>query len=59
MSLATPTWTKTLDEEDIEYVHGIIEGTNEVTELADANYDGDVDEEDIAQIEQIIDGRRN
>ncbi|OPY49980.1 MAG: corrinoid ABC transporter substrate-binding protein [Methanosaeta sp. PtaU1.Bin055] len=45
-----------LDEEDIEYVHGIIEGTNEVTELADANYDGDVDGEDIAQIEQIIDG---
>jgi len=46
----------TIDEEDIVYVEGIIDGTNEVTELADANYDGEIDEDDIAQIELIIDG---
>jgi iron complex transport system substrate-binding protein len=45
-----------VDEADIEYVQGIIEGTHEVTELADANYDGEIDEEDITQIEQIIAG---
>ena len=28
----------TIDEDDIAYVEGIIEGTNEETELADANY---------------------
>jgi iron complex transport system substrate-binding protein len=43
-----------IDEADIEYVQGIIEGRNAVTELADANYDGEIDEEDIIQIEQII-----
>lgn len=46
----------TIDELDIEYVQGIIDGTNDDTELADANCDGAVDEEDIALIEQIIDG---
>jgi len=45
----------TIDELDIEYVRGIIDGTNEVTELADANYNGEIDEEDITQIELIID----
>jgi iron complex transport system substrate-binding protein len=44
----------TVDEDDIEYVEGIIDGTIEETELADANYDGRIDEEDIAQIELII-----
>jgi iron complex transport system substrate-binding protein len=47
---------ETVDEEDIEYVQGIIEGTNDETELADANYDGQIDEDDIAQIRLIIDG---
>jgi len=46
----------TIDELDIEYVQGIIEGTNEVTELADANYDGEVNGNDISQIEFIIRG---
>ncbi len=45
-----------IDEEDIEYVQGIIADTNEETDLADANYDGRIDEEDIAQIELIIAG---
>jgi len=49
----------TIDEDDIEYARGIIDGTNEVTELADADYDGDVDEDDIAQIELIMSGVEN
>jgi len=44
----------TVDEKDVEYVQGIIDGTNEATELADANYDGVINDEDIAQIELII-----
>jgi len=43
----------TIDEDDIAYVEGVIEGTNEKTEFSDANYDGEITEEDIAQIEQI------
>lgn len=46
----------TIDDLDIEYVQGIIDGTSEVTMLADANYDGNIDEEDINQIELIMDG---
>jgi len=46
----------TIDELDIEYVQGIIDWTNDETELADANYDGKVDEDDITQIELIIRG---
>ena len=46
----------TIDEGDIEYARGIIEGTNKETELSDADYDGDVDEDDIAQIELIMRG---
>jgi iron complex transport system substrate-binding protein len=46
----------TIDEQDIEYVQGIIDGSKDETELADANYDGTIDEDDIAQIELIIDG---
>lgn len=45
-----------VDEDDIEYASGIIGGSNEATELADADYDGEIDEDDIAQIELIIDG---
>ncbi len=48
---------ETIGEEDIEYVQGIIDGTNVETDLADANYDGKIDEEDIAQIELVINGR--
>ncbi len=46
----------TIDEDDIAYVEGIIDGTNERTELADADYDGEVDADDITRIEQIIGG---
>ena len=45
-----------INEADLEYVQGIIDETNDETELADANYDGKVDQEDIAQIEAIING---
>ncbi len=46
-----------LDEDDIQYIKGIIEGTNEKTKFADANYDGNVDEQDIEQLRAILDGR--
>jgi len=46
----------TINEDDIAYVEGIIEGTNEETEFADANNDREIDEGDIAQIEAIING---
>ena len=46
----------TIDERDIEYVDGVINGTNAATNLSDANYDGRVDEEDIDQIKLIIQG---
>jgi iron complex transport system substrate-binding protein len=49
----------TIDEDDIAYVDGIIEGTNGETKLADANYDGNVDREDMTQIELIIRGEEN
>ena len=45
-----------IDEEDISYVQGILDGKNEKTDLSDANQDGKVDEDDIDQIEQIING---
>jgi len=45
-----------IDENDVTYVKGIIDGTNKETELADANYDGKIDNDDITQIEQIIGG---
>ena len=45
-----------IDEADIKYVQGILEGKNDVTELADANHDGKVDEEDLDQIGLIIAG---
>lgn len=35
----------TIDEDDISYVEGIIDGTSEETQLADANYDGTIDED--------------
>lgn len=44
----------TIDDLDIEYVQGIIAGENEVTDLADANRDGQVDASDITQLNSII-----
>jgi iron complex transport system substrate-binding protein len=43
-----------IDERDIECVRDIIKGSNDETELADANRDGKIDERDIVQIEKII-----
>ena len=45
-----------IDEKDVEYVRGIIDGTKYETAFADANYDGKIGEDDIAQIELIIAG---
>ena len=45
---------ETIDEYDVEYVQGIIDGTNELTEFADADYNGEIDEDDIVRIKQII-----
>lgn len=45
-----------VDEEDIAYLQGIINGTNEPTKLADANNDSIIDETDVSQIEKIIEG---
>ena len=45
-----------IDENDIEYVRGIIDGTKDETQFADANHDGQIDEDDISQIELIIAG---
>ena len=45
-----------IDELDIAYVEGIINGANAPTNLSDANYDGLVDANDIDQIQKIIDG---
>jgi iron complex transport system substrate-binding protein len=45
-----------IDELDIAYVEGIIEGANVSTNLSDANYDGKIDDKDIEQIEKIISG---
>jgi len=48
-----------VDEDDIEYVRGVIGGTNDETPFADANYDGQIDEDDIAQIELIVSGEED
>ncbi|MEN3037356.1 MAG: ABC transporter substrate-binding protein [Candidatus Methanosuratincola petrocarbonis] len=46
----------TIDESDIAYTRGIIDGKEKNTEFADANYDGKVDSRDIEQIQHIIQG---
>ncbi|GAB6265885.1 MAG: hypothetical protein STSR0001_13310 [Methanothrix sp.] len=45
-----------IDQADITYVEGIINGTNGATNLSDANYDGQIDANDIDHIRQIING---
>ncbi|MCK9439878.1 MAG: ABC transporter substrate-binding protein [Methanothrix sp.] len=47
----------TIDWDDVKFVQGIINGSNNATELADANYDGIIDDKDIAQIELIMQGK--
>lgn len=46
-----------IDEGDIAYVQGIINGTNKPTDLADADYNGKIDSNDIDQIKKIIAGQ--
>ena len=46
----------TIDDKDIAYIEGVINGTNAATNLSDANYDGKIDSNDIDQIKQIISG---
>jgi len=46
----------TIDEQDVVYLNGIIDGTEETTDFADANYDGVIHEKDVDQIEAIIEG---
>ncbi|MCK9439891.1 MAG: ABC transporter substrate-binding protein [Methanothrix sp.] len=44
-----------IDENDLDYLKEILNGTIKSTMLADANYDGKVDEKDILVVEKIID----
>jgi iron complex transport system substrate-binding protein len=46
----------TINENDIDYLKKIIQGTAESTNLADADHNGKIDDDDIAQIEKIISG---
>lgn len=45
-----------IDEKDITYLKGVLEGNNPATSLSDANYDGKINEKDVGQIEKIIRG---
>lgn len=44
----------TIDELDIAYLEGVINGTNAPTNLSDANYDGQINQHDIDQIKMIM-----
>lgn len=43
-----------IDEDDVEYLKGVIDGDSPVTTLCDANLDGAVDWDDIEYVERII-----
>lgn len=43
-----------IDEDDLEYLRGVIDGVNPTTVLSDANCDGTVDEDDIGYLSRII-----
>jgi iron complex transport system substrate-binding protein len=45
-----------IDELDVAYVEGVINGTNSKNDLCDANYDGSIDSGDVDYIRQIING---
>jgi len=45
-----------IDEEDIAAIEAMIGGSEEETELADADHDGDLDEDDLDRVEEIIRG---
>lgn len=44
----------TVDEQDIEYLKGVIAGINPATNLSDANYDGKIDSNDVDQTQMIM-----
>ncbi|HQI68359.1 MAG: ABC transporter substrate-binding protein [Methanothrix sp.] len=46
-----------IDEKDIAYIQGIINGTNKPTVLADADYNGKIDSKDIDRIKEIMAGQ--
>lgn len=46
----------TINNADVSYLQDIINGTKEVTKLADANNDAAIDEHDIEQVKSIISG---
>jgi hypothetical protein len=43
-----------IDDSDIAYLNGIVSGSVEATELADANCDGRVDQKDLEHLEKMI-----
>jgi iron complex transport system substrate-binding protein len=45
-----------IDEQDLAYLQGIIDGKKKPTDLADADYNGKIDKSDIYPVEQIING---
>ncbi len=45
-----------IDEQDLTYLRGIIDGKETNTELADADHNGKIDQLDIALVEKIING---
>ncbi|GAB6265884.1 MAG: ABC transporter substrate-binding protein [Methanothrix sp.] len=45
-----------IDEADIDYLKGVLGGTEPVTNLSDANNDSLIDDKDVEQIQKIISG---
>ncbi|MCW4022543.1 MAG: ABC transporter substrate-binding protein [Candidatus Bathyarchaeota archaeon] len=45
-----------LDNDDVEYLQAIIDGSSDATEFADANNDGTIDATDIEQVNALLDG---
>lgn len=43
-----------IDELDIAYLEGVINGTNATTNLSDANFDGQINQDDIDQVKKIM-----
>ena len=45
-----------VDDQDIDYLKGVIDGSNPTTNLSDANCDGLIDDQDLDQVQKIVDG---
>ncbi len=45
-----------VDDQDIDYLKGVIDGSNPATNLSDANCDGLIDDQDLDQVQKIVDG---